>query len=181
MPTPDYSTWLTKSVAAETIGVSTKTVEQLAKDGKLDQARYRRPDGGPELAVFHPDDVARIAAERQPARSAFVLPAATTPANGNGHHTRTSTALMPAQPSAAGPEAAVAFLRAMLTGILSQSSESSEKSQRSPALYVTVKEAAAILGLPQVDVRALIHDGDLPHRLTGRGAIRIRRRDLEAF
>src|ERR1700730_4718481 len=84
--TPDYSTWLTKQQAADALGVSTKTVEKLAQERKLEQAVWRRPTGGVPIAVYFPDDVARIASERHQAPQAFVLPA-TQPAaaSSNGH------------------------------------------------------------------------------------------------
>lgn len=179
MATPDYSTWLTKQQAADAIGVSTKTVEQLSKDRKLEQAPWRPEGRGAALAVYNPDDVARIAAARQPGRPAFVLPAVATPPNGNGRHTPPGTALAPARPGAAGPEAAVAFLQAMLTGILSQSSATSQSSQKSAALFLTITEAAAYANLPAADIRRAIEAKELPARQTGRGGWRIRRRDLE--
>jgi hypothetical protein len=86
MATPDYSTWLTKQQAADALKVSTKTVEQLAKDRKIEQAAWRPQDRGAQRAVYNPDDVTRIAAARQPDRPAFVLPAVVTPANGNGSY-----------------------------------------------------------------------------------------------
>lgn len=184
MTTPDYSTWLPKADAATAIGVSTKTIEQLTKDGKLEQARYRRPDGGPELAVYNPDDVARMAATRRPARPAFVLPAVTTPANGNGQarrHPDAIQALSSVSVASPGDDPIRQLFAAALRAVLAQSSATSQSSQKSETVYVTVKEAAAILGLPQVDVRVLIHEGDLLCRYTRRGGIRIRRRDLEAL
>ena len=82
---PTIPTWLTKQQAATAIGVTTKTVERLAQDQKLQQASWRRPTGGPEVAVYHPADVARLAKERRPGAAPFVLPAAAD-ANGNGTH-----------------------------------------------------------------------------------------------
>ena len=42
----DYSTWLTKQQAAEVIGVSTKLIEALAKEKKLQAAKWKRPESG---------------------------------------------------------------------------------------------------------------------------------------
>jgi excisionase family DNA binding protein len=185
-PDPDYTTWLTKQQAADAIGVSTKTIEQLTKDKKLEQARWRRPDGGPELAVYHPDDVARIAQERRPARPPFVLPAGVpgngqAAANGNGHadHPALSQALAVPPATPAGYDAVRLFMETMVTAVMSQSSQTSQNSQKSPGLFLTLAEAATFSGLPQTDLRRLIAAGELPVRKTGRGGIRIRRRDLE--
>jgi excisionase family DNA binding protein len=176
MATPDYSTWLTKQQSADALGCSTKTVEQFAKDRKIEQAAWRPQGRGAERAVYNPDDVTRIAATRQPARPAFVLPALQAqPTNGNGHHAQLG-ALARAQPSAAGPEAARSFLEAMLTAILAQSSQTSEKSQN-PTTFLTVAEAAAVTGLTQAYLRRAIAAKTLP-AIRDRGW-RIRRKDLE--
>ena len=174
MTPPDYSTWLTKAQAAEAIGVSTKTIEALAQARRIEQAAWRPQGRGAAKAVYNPDDVARMVQERHPERPAFVLPAVTTPPNGNGRDTPPATALMLAQAGAAGPEAARAFLEAMLTAIVSQSSATSQTSQKS---FVTVPEAAAITGLTQACLRRFIADKTLP-AVRDRGW-RIRRRDLE--
>jgi hypothetical protein len=72
----DYTGWLTKAEAATAIGVTTKTVERLAEKGKIQQGATQRQGRGPTRAVYHPDDVARIAqrAARAPPRS-FYRPA----------------------------------------------------------------------------------------------------------
>src|SRR4030095_1427465 len=81
----DYSTWMTKQQAADAIGVTTKTIERLAQGKHLEQARWKRPTGGPRLAVYKPDDVARIVAQAQLPPQPFVLPVGQfVPAN--GHH-----------------------------------------------------------------------------------------------
>ena len=46
-------------------------------------------------------------------------------------------------------------------------------------LFLTVREAATWLGLPQAEVRRAIAAGELPARQMRRGGWRIRRRDLE--
>lgn len=180
MATLDYSTWLTKQAAADAIGVSTKTIEQLAKDRKIEQAAWRPEGRGAERAVYNPDDVARIVATRRPAAQGFVLPAIPTPPNGNGAHPSPATALATTRPGAAGPEAARSFLEAMLTQLISQSSEISHgtsQSSQNPALFLTVAEAAALTGLTQAYLRRQI-DGGFLSAIKDRGW-RIRRRDLE--
>src|SRR5438105_13268396 len=70
----DLSHWLTKQQAADAIGVSTKAIERFTQAKKLEQ-RFRPRAGSPHVAVYDPDDVARIAHERHPAPPPFVLPA----------------------------------------------------------------------------------------------------------
>jgi excisionase family DNA binding protein len=174
----DLATWLPIADAAARIGCSTRTVERLGRAKQLEQ-RLRRQDGTPPVAVYNPDDVARVASERRPAPPPFVLPA--VPGNGNSSERKRNTLLRTA-PAADDPirqffTEALRYLQA-----LHQSPPSPPVSATvAETLYVTVKEAAAILGLPQVDVRALIHDGELNCRMTRRGGIRIRRKDLEAL
>jgi|SRR5215831_302164 len=50
-------TWLKKEDAARAIGISTKTLEKMAKAGEVRMEMWRRPSGGPLLAVYHPADV----------------------------------------------------------------------------------------------------------------------------
>ncbi len=181
MTLPDYSSWLTKQQAAEAIGVSTKTVEQLAKDRRIEQGRWRRDGRGNEFAVYNPDDVARIAATRHQAPAPFVLPAV-SPSNGNGHGGI-------ARP---GPdlEALTSGLTALAAALhrLAPTPQNPENPQKHPQnpenpqkLFLTVEEAAGVSGLPQADLRRAIAAGELTARKTGRGGWRIRRKDLEAL
>jgi excisionase family DNA binding protein len=171
----DYATWLTKQQAADAIGVTTKTVEQLAKDRKLEQAFWRRPTGGPQLAVYNPDDVTRIALERHQAPAPFVLPAI-APATGNGNGRRhadpPSQALARPASAPAGDDLVRQFLHGLLRAASTPpASESSEK------LFLTIAEAADLSGLSRTYLRRLIRDEKLP-AMRDRGW-RIRRRDLE--
>lgn len=181
MTETDLSAWLPIADAAQRIGCSTRTIERLAQARKLEQ-RLRPQPGSPPVAVYNPDDVARIALERQPAAAPFVLPA--VPANGNGNGKasliQTGSAGANRMSQAAGDEDPIRLLfAAALRAVLSPPSP--PVSEMAETLWVTVKEAAAILGFPQADVRRLLADGDLNHRKTGRGGIRIRRKDLEAL
>jgi excisionase family DNA binding protein len=173
----DLSDWLTKQQSADAIGVSTKAIERFAHARKLEQAS--RPQvRGPNVAVYNPDDVARLASERHAAPEPWVLPA-NTDLRPRGNGTRRPEGLVataPALTTTLEGDPLRAFAVAVVAAVMSQTSQTLPISQ---PLYVTVKDAAAILGLPQADVRRLIHDGDLNHRVTGRGGIRIRRKDLE--
>jgi excisionase family DNA binding protein len=173
MPDPDYASWLTKDQAADAIGVTTKTIERLAQDSKIQQARWRRPTGGPELAVYHPDDVARIASERrQGPLPAFVVPAAPNrPANGNGNGNGSGTHALERVPAAVLP--GDDLLRILVTAAVKFMSETSQTS----ALFVSIPEAATLSGLSKACIRRLIATGKL-QAIRDR-SWRIRRRDLE--
>ena len=174
----DLSTWLTKQQAADAIGCSTKTVEALAKEAKLQQASWRRPTGGPPLAVYHPADVQRIAQERQPGATAFVLPADGA-TNGNGHHVQaainTGRALEPARLPVAGDDVLRAVFAAALRAV------TSESSQKAATTWVTIAEAVELTGLPEPALRRLLKtkvDEVLLIRTRDKGLM-VRRRDLE--
>jgi excisionase family DNA binding protein len=177
MPLPDVADWLTKAQAAELIGVSTKTIEAWAQAKKLQQAA--RPQAhGPALAVYHPEDVARLASERRAAPLApFVVPG---PTGGNGLSPKNVLASTESVRATAGAELLREFLGAFVhaVGATSQNSENatSESSQRS---FVTIAEASAITGLTQAYLRRAIDDERLP-AIKDRGW-RIRRKDLEAL
>jgi hypothetical protein len=174
MPPPDVADWLTKSQAAELIGVSTKTIEAWAQAKKLQQAA--RPQAhGPALAVYHPEDVARLASERRTAPAAFVLPAGSDVARGNGAGLSQLRDTGPA-----GAELLREFLSALVhaVGATSQNPENatSESSQKS---FVTIAEASAITGLTQAYLRRCIATGGL--KAIRDVGWRIRRKDLEAL
>ena len=178
--TPDYSTWLTKQQAATALGCSTKTVEQFAKDRKIEQAVWRRPTGGPALAVYNPDDVSRIAAERRPAAIPFVLPP--VPAGtGNGHGVIARQA--PAVASAAGPSGEDVLrlvFAAALRALSAEPAAPSENSEKPAALFLTIPEAAAVSGLSRTYITRACASGTLKAIRDGR-RWRIRRTDLEAL
>jgi excisionase family DNA binding protein len=157
--TPDYSAWFTKQAAADAIGVSTNPIEKLAQSRQIEQARWKRPTGGAVVAVFQPDDVARIAKEKHPAAAPFVLPA----------HTAATTSLV-AAPRPPG-DALVALAAALHAA--------SENSQKPSALFLTLTDAATVSGLSRAYLLRLIAAGTLP-AIRDRGW-RIRRRDLEAL
>lgn len=176
----DYSTWLTKQQAADAIGVSTKTVEQLAQDGQIQQAVWRPGGRGARRAVYHPDDVARIATARRPGVAPFVLPAEQA-RNGHG---RDATALAPPQQGPREdrrqvPPSWLVDLAAFMRRVAAERPTSEKSEKAAPTLWVTVAEASAITGLSQAWLRRRIADGALS-AIRDRGW-RIRRTDLEAL
>src|SRR5262245_30029428 len=165
---PDYSTWRTKQQAADEIGVSTKTIEQFAKAGELDQATWKRPKGMP-LAVFDPDGVTRIAHTRNPSKPLVLPVGRVVPASGNGH----GAALVPVQSDSA--------LEGMqdvkrLTGFVLDALRASQVYTK---LFLTLEEAADVSGLPLAYLRRRVREGTLPAIKSG--GWRIRRRDLEGL
>jgi len=177
--TPDYATWLTKQQAADAIGVTTKTVERFVQAGQIQQARWQRDGRGPLLAVYQPDDVARLAQERQPGPlPAFLVPSTAAPANGNGHERSISGISPIASLALAAPElpsSGEELLRVLVTAAVRLMSETSQTS----ALFLTLAEASAVSGLSQAYLRRAIEAKTLPAE-RDRGW-KIRRKDLEAL
>lgn len=162
MPKTDYSSWLTKQQAAEAIGVSTKTIEKLAEEKKIQQVYWKRPETGARTAMYHPYDVARIRKERNPDAEAFVVPSGPV-----------ADLARPA-PSVDG------FAHALVQAV-EKASENSERQgsvRIAERLFLTYAEAAQYSGLPKRHIRRLVAEGNLEALRTGAGW-RIRRRDLE--
>lgn len=179
-PTLDLSDWLTLAQAAAAIGVATRTVERWAKAGKL-EGRSRPQARGPAVVVYYPPDVADRAAERQRAATPFVVQ---TVPSGNGHGTP------PAAHSLQGAHALQGavddplrlFAAALVQAVLSPTRPTlSAPVSEAPRLFLTIPEAAAISGLPPIDLRRACESGELKARKTGRGGWRIKRTDLEAL
>jgi len=177
----DYADWLTKQQAADAIGVTTKTVERFVQSGQIQQARWQPEGRGPMRAVYHPGDVARVAAERrQGPLPPFLVPVGVDPpTNGNGHG-----GLSPINPISPLTELAIPdagsrpgedLLRVLVAAAVRVMSETSQTS----TLFLTIPEAAAYAGLPATDIRRACESGELKARKTTRGAWRIRRTDLE--
>ncbi len=168
----DYDTWLTKAQAADAIRGSTKMVERLAAEGKIQQAHSQRQGRGAYRTVYQPDDVARIASERRPGVTSFVLPAGVDPhLNGNGHRTLTSP-VTSLTGLAVQPPPGDDVLRLLFAAALRAVSETSE----TRAAYVDRTEALVIAGVSYGELRAAVQAGEVKQR--GR---RYRRKDLEAL
>ncbi len=177
MAETDLSEWLPIADAAAAIGCSTRTVERLARARQLEQ-RLRPQAGSPAVAVYNPDDVARLATERRPAPPPFVVPAVQTPTNGNGHRGAANTTDL--RRIDTDPNDPIRQLCAFVLHAL-QSPPSppkdvtvSEMAER-PA-YVDRAEALTIAGVSYGALRAAVQAGEVKQR--GR---RYRRKDLEAL
>jgi hypothetical protein len=176
MSDPDYRHWLTKQQAADALHVSTKTIEALAKSGQLQQARWRRPETGQTLAVYHPGDVADRVQERQPGPPAsFLVPGrpAASPTNGNGH----GSAVALARPAAVDPEALHTIAIAWLTAW--SEAQKVAKAEKAEKPVLTLDEAVAASGWSRTYLLRQIRAGTL--RAQKDGGWKIRRRDLETL
>jgi len=171
---PDLSTWLTKQQAADACGVSTKAIERWAKAGKL-EAAFRPQAGTPDVVVYFPEDVARIAAERQRAPAPFVLPAVAT-GNGNGHDAVGMRALRKPEGSYSG-EDLIRGLALLLSKALQSPPSPPVAETVAETSFLALPEAAAVTGLTVAFLRRMIRAGTLT-AIKDRGW-KIRRKDLE--
>jgi excisionase family DNA binding protein len=166
MAKPDYSHWLTKQQAADAIGCSTKTIEKLAGEKKIQQAYWKRPETGATVSMYHPDDVSRIRLARNPDAEPFVIPDEGAPA------AETTAVTAPASQ----------FTPDRLLSVLSAFADTSQNSKNgvrtAERLFLTLAEAADYSGLPQVHIRRLLKEGKIEALKTGSGW-RIRRAALE--
>jgi excisionase family DNA binding protein len=173
-PTPDVSDWLTKAEAARALGLSEKGVERLVQEGQIQQARRRGQKGGARLAVYHPADVARVAATRDSGPpAAFLVPGTALHGSGPGP----GTALAPAE-AAIGSRPDDDVLRQIFAAALRAVSETSQ----TPTVYMRLGEAAARAGLSPATTRRLIKARGIRTVRDGRGgALAIHRAEFEAL
>jgi excisionase family DNA binding protein len=177
----DPSTWSTKQEAADRHGVTTKTLERWAQQYRIRQARIRRGNGGPEVVVYHPGDVADVASRRPRAAVAGILvPDGELSPNGNGHPEvqaldRRSADTHPRLLALPPGEHVVRLVVVTEAPSMSQTMSQTSSEKR----FLTIAEAEARSGLPRQDLRRLIKAGTLPAFKTARHGYRIRRTDLD--
>lgn len=169
----DVTGWFTKQEAADLLCVSTKAIERFVHAGRLTQ-RFRPQPGAPHLAVYFPEDVMRVKAERlRPEPPPRVLPPeAPAATNGNGPH---DALLAPADVQH------MATLVSLFRAILGKDASQTSHLVSQTAKWLTVEEAAEYLNWPVRDVRRAIKAGELPARPMARHGMRIRRKDLDAL
>jgi len=177
MAETDLADWLTVDDTAARIGCSKRTVERLGRARKLEQ-RLRRQEGTPPVAVYNPEDVDRIASERHRAPTPFVLPAASTPTNGNGHGAPTLNPhwIQGGSNLPVGDDPIRQLFAAALRAVLSPPSPPSPPSVAERAAYVPRAEALALAGVSADELRRAVQAGEV--KVRGR---RYRRKDLEAL
>lgn len=184
-PTVD---WVSKDVAATRAGVTPKRFERLAREHHVRRAAWRDAAGGPVKAWYHPDDVDRLVAERQRGAAVDVLPAGPAfagarpgPTNGNGHG-----ALVPRPASTAGVVDQLAELVALVREALLSGASGAPPAPDAPdapdppALNLGLRQAAKLTGLSTTYLKQQVVEGKLAAK-RDRGALKFRRRDLEAL
>lgn len=179
-PKPDYSQWLTKQQAAEAIGCSTKYIELLASEKQIQMVKWKRPEGGPRINVYHPSDVESLRKKRNPDQGAFVVPAK----EGKTSALVPRSKLPPMLPELTDAEyqAMNRFFRfqemqALPDGSTSRTSQNVRIAER---LFLTLREAAEYSGLPKAHILRLLKDKTLAGSKTGLGW-RIPRAALEHY
>lgn len=177
--TETLADWLPIADAATRMGCSTRTVERLAAARKL-ESRLRPQAGSPAVAVYNPEDVARIAAERRPAPAPFVLPAGT---NGNGNGNHTSDVSTPhtrlVRTSADDPIRQLAAL--VLHALQSPPSPPvAESVAETLTVYMRLDEATARAGVSAAAVRRLIKVRGI-RTVRDRAGLAIHRAEFEAL
>ena len=176
MAETDLADWLTLVGASQVIGCSTRTVERLGRAKKLEQ-RLRRQEGTPPVAVYNPDDVHRIASERNPGPPAFVLPAV-QPGNGNGKAlTYTNRAASLEIDKLSGDP--IRQLAAYVLHALQSPPSPPVAASVAESLYLNLHQASAVSGLSRTYLKRQIASGTLK-AIKDRGW-RIRRTDLEGL
>ena len=156
-PQPDYTHWLTKQQVAQILAVSEKTVEKLAKDGKIEQ-RERKRAGKPPQSVFNPDDAERVRQEREPQPSAFVMPA--------GVAAPSPQSIEKAAPPAEMMQLLVESLR-----------PHQERVRLAEKLYLTIREASEYSGFTQAHLLRLVDASEL--KVVRDVSLKVKRADLE--
>lgn len=146
--------WPTIPEAVQRTGISQRTLERRIADGIIRTQKRPIPNRKP-LVVLHPEDVESLTRQTlRPiveTRQSDILPV------------RQHDKVPPRQPDMA----------VLLKALTEPRVNLSEK------VYLTVKEAAALLGLPQTHVRAQVKSGSIPAiKLAG---WRIRRNDVLAY
>jgi Helix-turn-helix domain len=144
----DDANWYTKQDAAAALGVSTKTVENYARDGKIGQALYRRAAGGPQLAVFSREDVDHLVTNRQDG-AIEQSPRVVAAASSNGQ------ALTPPPAKRHGGGG---LDPAIVQALLHRFQETSQNAEK---LFLTIPEAARFSGLSEAYIRRACQAGSL--------------------
>jgi len=174
----DLSTWLTKPQAADACGVSTKAIERWAQAGKL-EAAFRPQAGTPDVVVYFPEDVAKLAAQRQRTPSTgFLVPGpALAGPNGNGNGTTGRAQVGSKVGAGLILPASIEDLWQVIAAVVQHAvSETSQTSVVHMPAYVPLPEALRVSGLSRSAFRRAVAAGEV----TVRGR-RYRRTDVEAL
>lgn len=171
----DTSTWLTKAETAAALSVTEKQVQRFDAAGRI-QSAWRRRERGPDVKVYHPDDVDRLRQERRPGLAPFVLPA-------DGDHPRVNGRTLRPRDAKSGPGAGLAIPAPDGAGwlqLVELAREFMSRTSRTRPLWVGLDEAVAITGLNRWRLLQYRRLGKLEMVRVDR-TWRVRTRDLEAL
>jgi len=156
----NYSDWLTKAETAQRLQCSAKTIERLARAGRIQQKQRTIPGRSRPLPIYNPQDIERLESE-------LLSPQA-----------------FPVDEVEADPEAQPSRLpvkrqeaATMAVNLFQHLAEAQTQVRTAEKLYLTLIEAAELSGLPKSYLLRLIKAEKLPAFKFG--GWRIRRRDLE--
>ncbi len=156
---------MNKEEAAETLGISVRSLQRKVSEGKLGVA-HQRGDSGKQEAVFDADEVARFKSVRD---SKTVVPALAA---------ASSSALIPMSMGDSGMARSVALVAASVHEALK--AERREVIPIADKLLFTLAEAQGMTGLSRETLRDAIDSKKLKAKIIGRGW-RVKRADLEAY
>ena len=182
---------LDKKQAAEYLGVTTRTLERHAKEGKL-SVRYEQSQFG-EIAMFDPEELENFREGKQISRIKPTIEPERTepidrPANPQSQIARTPQTQLelsnPQQPEITfGIGALIAPLGALfgnLTRAIDNHGSRVSTTELRSKLLLTLDEAQAITGLSRDLLQEAIKNGELPSKIMGK-AYRIKTQDLERY
>jgi excisionase family DNA binding protein len=182
---------LDKKQAAEYLGVTTRTLERHAKEGKL-SVRYEQSQFG-EIAMFDPEELENFREGKQISRIKPTIEPERTepidrPPNSQSQIARspqTPTELFNPQQSETtfGIAALMAPLGALfgnLTRAIDNHGSRVSTTELRSKLLLTLDEAQAITGLSRDLLQEAIKNGELPSKMMGK-AYRIKTQDLERY
>lgn len=182
---------LDKKQAAEYLGVTTRTLERHAKEGKL-SVRYETSQFG-EIAMFDPEELENFREGKQiPRIKPTIEPdqpkQIDRPANPQSQIARTPQTQLelsnPQQPettfSIAALMAPLGALFGNLTRAIDNHGSRISTTELRSKLLLTLDEAQAITGLSRDLLQEAIKNGELPSKMMGK-AYRIKTQDLERY
>jgi excisionase family DNA binding protein len=180
---------LDKKQAAEYLGVTTRTLERHAKEGKL-SVRYETSQFG-EIAMFDPEELENFREGKQISRIKPTIEPERTepldrPANPQSQIARSPQAELfnPQQPETTfGIAALMAPLGALfgnLTRAIDNHGSRVSTTELRSKLLLTLDEAQAITGLSRDLLIDAMKNGELPSKMMGK-AYRIKTQDLERY
>ena len=182
---------LDKKQAAEYLGVTTRTLERHAKEGKL-SVRYENSQFG-EIAMFDPEELENFKEGKQTTRikptiepdQPKPIDRPSNPQSQIARSPQTQTELFnPQQPESnfiiTALMAPLAGLFGNLTKSIDNHSSRISTTELRSKLLLTLDEAQVITGLSREILQEAIKNGELPSKMMGK-AHRIKTQDLERY